>query len=45
MAKRYLIDTSGVIKYLNQTFPESGITFLNKVLDQESIISFITEIE
>ncbi len=45
MAKRYLIDTSGVIKYLNRSFPKPGITFLNKTLDRESIISFITEIE
>ena len=39
------IDTSAVIKYLNETFPTSGISFLDKVLSEESCISFITEIE
>lgn len=45
MAERYLIDSSGVIKYLNKTFPVDGINFLNTILEQESVISFITEIE
>ncbi len=45
MAKGYLIDTSAVIKYLNGTFPAQGLKLLDKVLDEESIISFITEIE
>ena len=45
MAERYLIDTSGVIKYLNITFPPDGINFLNIILEKESVISFISEIE
>ena len=45
MAERYLIDTSCVIKYLNGTFPIEGQSFLNEILDNESIISFISEIE
>ena len=45
MEERYLIDTSAVIKYLNETFPSSGIEFIDTILDQESIISFISEIE
>jgi len=45
MAKRYLIDTSAVIKYLNGSLPESGLNMLDKILDKESIISFVTEIE
>lgn len=45
MAKGYLIDTSAVIKYLNGTFPDRGLKLLDKILDKESIISFITEIE
>src|SRR5690606_15698933 len=45
MAKGYLIDTSAVIKYLNGTFPDGGLKWLDQILDKESIISFITEIE
>jgi tRNA(fMet)-specific endonuclease VapC len=45
MAERYLIDTSGVIKYLNGTFPPLGLRFLDEILDKESIISLIAEIE
>ncbi len=45
MAEKYLIDTSAVIKYLNQTFLSAGITFIDNIVDEESIISFITEIE
>ncbi len=45
MAERYLIDTSGVIKYLNETFPSASLSFLDEIVDTESIISFITEIE
>lgn len=45
MAKRYLIDTSAVIKYLNASFPADGLEFMDTVVDQESNISFISEIE
>lgn len=45
MAKEYLMDTSAVIKYLNETFPDDGISFLDTVLKEGSFISFITEIE
>lgn len=45
MAERYLIDTSAVIKYLNQTFPSPGLSFIDETVDAECIISFITEIE
>ena len=45
MAKGYLIDTSAVIKYLNQTFPAKAISFINEIIDSESNISFISEIE
>ncbi|MEN0048680.1 MAG: hypothetical protein AAF806_16580 [Bacteroidota bacterium] len=40
--ERYLLDTSAVIKYLDETFPERALLFLDKVLDEESNISFIT---
>ena len=45
MAKGYLIDTSAVIKYLNQTFSQKAIAFIDTVVDEESNISFISEIE
>ena len=45
MATGYLIDTSAVIKYLNGTFPEEALVFLDGVVDDEGSISFISEIE
>lgn len=45
MAARYLIDTSAVIKYLNGSFPQNGLEFLDQIVNQESLISFISEIE
>ncbi|OJV16497.1 MAG: hypothetical protein BGO21_26805 [Dyadobacter sp. 50-39] len=45
MEERYLIDTSAVIKYLNATLPPSGLVLMDGILDNESIISLITEIE
>lgn len=45
MAERYLIDTSAVIKYLTAVFPQQGILFMDHIVDEESILSFISEIE
>lgn len=45
MASGYLIDTSAVIKYLNGTFPEVALEFLDSVVDSSSRISFVSEIE
>jgi hypothetical protein len=45
MAERYLIDSSAAIKYLNDTIPAAAILFMDKIVDTESIISFISEIE
>jgi hypothetical protein len=45
MEKRYLIDTSAVIKYLNNSFPEKGLFMIDKVVDRECLLSFITEVE
>ena len=45
MAERFLIDTSAVIKYLNETLPDNGLSFMDKIVDSESTISFISEIE
>jgi len=43
MAERYLIDTSAVIKYLNQAV--KAVDFRDSILSSESNISVITEIE
>lgn len=45
MEERYLIDTSAVIKYLNATLPASGLRLIDEIIDTESVISLITEIE
>ena len=45
MEERYLIDTSAVVKYLNATFSPSGLNLMDRVIDSESTISLITEIE
>ncbi|HPR61236.1 MAG TPA: type II toxin-antitoxin system VapC family toxin, partial [Prolixibacteraceae bacterium] len=45
MGTRYLIDTCAVIKYLQNSFPEKGLIFLDSILDKECQISFITQIE
>ena len=45
MAERFLIDTSAVIKYLNETLPVNGLSLIDKIVDNESVISFISEIE
>lgn len=45
MGEKYLIDTSGVIKYLSETFPLKGLLFIDEILNKESIIFFISEIE
>jgi predicted nucleic acid-binding protein len=45
MAERYLIDTSAVIKYLTTTLSSSELSLMDEIVDDESIISFISEIE
>ncbi len=45
MAKSYLIDTSAVIKYLNCSLPENNIEFIDRIIDEEVYLSFISEIE
>jgi predicted nucleic acid-binding protein len=45
MAKSYLIDTSAIIKYLNGSLPEAGLKFIDGIVDNDSSVSFISEIE
>jgi predicted nucleic acid-binding protein len=45
MGQRYLVDTSAVIKYLNDDFPSEGTLFMDNEIADEQMISFISEIE
>jgi len=45
MAKKYLLDTSAVIKYLNNSFSAEGLLMIDEIVDHECLLSFITEIE
>ncbi len=45
MAKSYLIDTSAVIKYLNGSLPENNLKFIDRIIDEDVYLSFISEIE
>jgi predicted nucleic acid-binding protein len=45
MEERYLIDTSAVIKYLNNTLPATGLSFMDKIVDEKCLLSFISEVE
>ncbi|QKZ15391.1 type II toxin-antitoxin system VapC family toxin [Spirosoma sp. KUDC1026] len=45
MEEKYIIDSSAVIKYLNETFPVAGIHFMDELVDRECVISFVSEIE
>jgi predicted nucleic acid-binding protein len=42
---QYLIDSNAVIDYLGNKFPEEGMNFMNKVIDNVPIVSVITKIE
>lgn len=42
MGKRYLIDTNTVIDYLDYKIPETGIEFMNVVIDNDPNILIIT---
>lgn len=45
MASGYIIDTSAVIKYLNGSFPQTALEFMDGAVDGGSSLSFISEIE
>ncbi len=42
---RYLIDTNAVIDYLGSKIPDSGINFMNSIVDDIPNVSVITKIE
>ena len=41
----YLLDTNVVIGFLNASLPETGMQFLNDIIDNSSCISVITKME
>jgi hypothetical protein len=43
--QQYLIDTNAVIDYLGNKLPDSGMEFMNKVIDGTPNVSIITKIE
>jgi len=45
MGQEYLIDTCAVIKYLEEIFPPDALAFMDKLVDENSQVSFITKIE
>jgi predicted nucleic acid-binding protein len=45
MGKKYLIDTCVVIKYLEEILPPEALVFIDAIVDESSIVSFITQIE
>jgi predicted nucleic acid-binding protein len=45
MAKKYLIDTSAVIKYLNESLSNAGLQFIDSIINEDCNLSFISEIE
>jgi len=45
MGTGFLIDTSAVIKYLNEVFPPEGMERMDVILSQPAQISVVTRIE
>jgi predicted nucleic acid-binding protein len=45
MGQKYLIDTSAVVKYLNDLLPPKALAFMDDLVDNDSKVSFITQIE
>ena len=39
------MDTSAVIKYLNGSLPKNNLEFIDRIIDEEVYLSFISEIE
>ena len=45
MGQKYLIDTCVIIKYLENLLPPEALLFIDSVVDDVSMVSFITQIE
>jgi predicted nucleic acid-binding protein len=45
MGEKYLIDSNSVVDYLGKKLPDSGMVFMNPIIDAVANISVITKIE
>jgi len=45
MGQKYLIDTCAIVKYLDNLLPPEAISFMDSLVDDDSKVSFITQIE
>lgn len=45
MGQKYLIDTCVIVKYLDNLLPPEAILFIDSLVDDDSKVSFITQIE
>lgn len=45
MGQKYLIDTSVIVKYLNNLLSPKATLFMDSLVDDDSKVSFITQIE
>jgi len=45
MGTRYLLDSNTIIDYIVRLHPDSGRKWLDKIVDEEIIVSVITQIE
>lgn len=45
MGPKFLIDTCAIIKYLDNLLPPKAISFMDSLVDDDSKVSFITQIE
>ena len=45
MGQKYLIDTCVIVKYLDNLLPPDAILFMDSLVDEDSKVSFITQIE
>lgn len=45
MGQKFLIDTCTIVKYLDNLLPPEAISFMDSLVDDDSKVSFITQIE
>ena len=45
MGQKFLIDTCAIVKYLDNLLPPEAILFMDSLVDDDSKVSFITQIE
>lgn len=45
MGQKFLIDTCAIVKYLDNLLPPEAISFMDSLVDDDSKVSFVTQIE